>query len=66
MQLTLRYPDSQVFLVISSVMTLLGEKIEWDAAKKVLNKRGFIKRLTKFDRKNVAPRVLQKLAEFTS
>lgn len=63
MQLTLRYPTAQVLAVISSVMTLLDESIEWDLAKKVLNKREFIKRLTKFDRKNVNPIILQKLKE---
>jgi hypothetical protein len=47
-------------------MTLLGENTEWDSAKKVLNKRGFIKRLTKYDRKNVAKEVLQKVSEYTS
>ena len=45
-------------------MTLLDESIEWDSAKKVLNQREFIKRLTKYDRKNVQIDTKLKLKEY--
>merc|ERR1719409_455075 len=49
---------------MEAVNTLLGEKTDWDTAKKVLSDTKFLDRLKAFDKDNIPAAVLKKLEKF--
>ncbi|CAD7974708.1 unnamed protein product [Amoebophrya sp. A25] len=57
-------PPPLVLMTMEAVNLLLGEKGDWDTAKKVLNDSGFIDRLKNYDKDNIQPKILQKLEKF--
>ena len=54
-------PPPLVLMTMEAVNILLGEKTDWDTAKKVLSDTGFIEKLKTFDKDNIEPKVLRKL-----
>mmetsp|Transcript_1422 Transcript_1422/g.4304 ORF Transcript_1422/g.4304 Transcript_1422/m.4304 type:complete len:1452 (+) Transcript_1422:2-4357(+) len=56
-------PPSLVMMTMQAVNLLLGEKQDWDAAKRVLSGNDFMDRLKNFDKDNIPQKVLKKLGE---
>ncbi|XRB20985.1 dynein heavy chain [Pseudoscourfieldia marina] len=57
-------PPSLVQLTMEAVCTLLGEKTDWDSAKKVLTDGNFLKRLFDYDKDAIEPKVLKQLKKY--
>lgn len=57
-------PPSLVMMTMEAVNVLLGEKPDWDTAKKVLSGGNFLDRLKTFDKDNIPPKVLKQLAKY--
>jgi len=58
---TFTKPPALVLLTLEGVCTVLGEKADWDTAKRVLGDNGFIKRLVEFDKDNLSERSVRLL-----
>lgn len=58
-------PPPLVQTTMEAVCTLLGEKPDWDTAKKVLGDSQFMKRLIDFDKDNIEVKIIKKLEKYT-
>ena len=61
---TFSKPPALVQKTMEAVCTLLGEKADWDTAKKVLGDVGLIKRLMDFDKDNVSDKMMRQLKRY--
>merc|ERR1719281_1434102 len=59
-------PPPLVMMTMEAVNLLLGEKTDWDSAKKVLTDPKFLDRLKTFDKDNIAPKILKNLEKFVT
>jgi len=59
-------PPPLVMMTMEAVDTLLGEKTDWDSAKKVLTDPKFIDRLKTFDKDNIPQKVLKQLEKYVT
>lgn len=59
-------PPPLVQMTMEAVNILLGEKPDWDSAKKVLTDGKFMDRLKQYDKDNIPPRVLKQLEKYTT
>merc|ERR1719395_56109 len=57
-------PPPLVMMTMEAVNILLGEKPDWDSAKRVLNDSAFLERLKTYDKDNIPGPALKKLAKF--
>ena len=57
-------PPPLVMLTMEAVNTLLGEKTDWDSAKRVLTDFNFLSILKNYDKDNIEPGRLKKLAKY--
>lgn len=57
-------PPEAVKTVMEAVCILLGAKTDWDAAKKVLGDASFMDKLKNYDKDNINPSYLKKLAKY--
>uniref|UniRef100_A0A0G4I0U0 Uncharacterized protein n=1 Tax=Chromera velia CCMP2878 TaxID=1169474 RepID=A0A0G4I0U0_9ALVE len=57
-------PPPLVMMTMEAVNLLLGEKTDWDTAKKVLGKSDFLSRLKAYDKDNIPQKVLRKLEDY--
>ncbi len=57
-------PPPLVMMTMEAVNTLLGEKVDWDTAKKVMQDSQFISRLKDYDKDRIPNAVLRKLAKY--
>ena len=53
-------------MVLEAVCILLGEKSDWDSAKKVMMEMGFLDRLRGYDRNTIPDPILKKLRVLTN
>eukprot|EP00744_Colponema_vietnamica_P002637 GILI01004106.1.p1 GENE.GILI01004106.1~~GILI01004106.1.p1 ORF type:complete len:1989 (+),score=654.53 GILI01004106.1:157-5967(+) len=58
-------PPALVMLTMEVVNLLLGEKQDWDTAKRVLSDTSFLNRLKTFDKDNIPQPILKKLRKYT-
>jgi dynein heavy chain len=61
---TFTKPPEAVQTTMEAVCTLLGEKPDWDTAKKVLGRATFMQDLVEFDKDNIPAPVLKKLSKY--
>lgn len=59
-------PPSLVMMTMEAVNTLLGEKTDWDTAKRVLGDTKFMERLKTFDKDNIPPKILKQLEKYVT
>lgn len=59
-------PPPAVVMVLEAVCILLGEKSDWDSAKKVMMEMGFLDRLRTYDRNTIPDSILKKLRVLTN
>jgi len=59
-------PPPLVQTTMEAVMALLGEKSDWDTAKKQLGDGGFLNRLITFDKDNITAKSLKTLQKYLS
>merc|ERR1719399_310316 len=57
-------PPPLVMMTMEAVNILLGEKPDWDSAKRVLNDSAFLDKLRNYDKDNIPGPALKKLAKF--
>eukprot|EP00931_Biecheleriopsis_adriatica_P066335 TRINITY_DN4071_c0_g1_i5.p1 TRINITY_DN4071_c0_g1~~TRINITY_DN4071_c0_g1_i5.p1 ORF type:complete len:3484 (+),score=878.42 TRINITY_DN4071_c0_g1_i5:1149-10454(+) len=57
-------PPALVMMTMEAVNILLGEKPDWDTAKKVLNRPTFIQDLKSYDKDNIPEKTLKQLAKY--
>lgn len=57
-------PPELVAFTMEAVCILLGVKADWASAKKVLNDLNFLQRLIDFDKDNIDPKKIRKLAKY--
>lgn len=57
-------PPPLVQMTMEAVCLLLGEKTDWDTAKRVLSDGGFMKRLFDFDKENISVKTAQQLGKY--
>jgi len=57
-------PPPLVMMTMEAVNVLLGEKPDWDTAKKVLSDGKFIDRLKTYDKDNIPPKILKALEKY--
>jgi dynein heavy chain, axonemal len=56
-------PPDAVKVVLEAVCVLLGEKPDWDTAKKVMSRNTFLDDLKFYDKDNIPPKALAKIRE---
>lgn len=61
---TFSKPPEAVQTTMEAVCVLLGEKPDWDTAKKVLSRSTFMQELVEFDKDNIPASVLKKLSKY--
>eukprot|EP00505_MAST-04D_sp_SCG-Rhode-Island_P000545 Stramenopile-MAST_4_protein_545 len=54
-------PPKAVKTVLEAVCVLLGQKTDWDTAKKVMTDSTFMEKLKKYDKDNIKPNIISKL-----
>ena len=59
-------PPPAVMTVMEAVNVLLGEKADWDTAKRVLGNMHLIENLKQFDKDSISSGVLKKLRKYTN
>jgi len=59
-------PPPLVMMTMEAVNLLLGEKQDWDTAKKVLSDTQFMVRLKTYDKDNIAPKILKNLEKYVT
>ena len=59
-------PPDAVVMVMEAVCILLGEKADWETAKKVMANAQFLKILKDFDKDNISPKTVQKLQKYVT
>eukprot|EP00397_Hematodinium_sp_SG-2012_P000045 GEMP01000045.1.p1 GENE.GEMP01000045.1~~GEMP01000045.1.p1 ORF type:complete len:3312 (+),score=740.25 GEMP01000045.1:2269-12204(+) len=59
-------PPPLVMMTMEAVCVLMGEKTDWDSAKKVLGDLQFIQKLKVYDKDNIAPNVLRRLDKYVA
>ncbi|GBG24991.1 Dynein heavy chain 6, axonemal [Hondaea fermentalgiana] len=59
-------PPELVAFTMEAVCILLGVKPDWASAKKVLNDLNFLQRLIDFDKDNIDPKKIRKLAKYVN
>jgi len=57
-------PPELVVTVLEAVCILLGEKTDWNSAKKVMGDMKFIDRLKGFDKDSIDPKIIKKLGKY--
>ena len=57
-------PPALVQVTMEAVCTLLGEKPDWDSAKKVLSDSSFMQKLLTYDKDNIPPKILKALQKY--
>ncbi|KAF4741996.1 hypothetical protein FOZ62_025000 [Perkinsus olseni] len=57
-------PPALVMMTMEAVNTLLGEKPDWDTAKRVLSDSQFMTKLKEYDKDNIPANVLKKLEKY--
>jgi dynein axonemal heavy chain len=57
-------PPLGVVLTMEAVCIMLGEKADWDAAKKVMANAQFLKMLKEYDKDNISPKTVKKLKKY--
>jgi dynein heavy chain len=57
-------PPPLVMMTMEAVNVLLGEKPDWDSAKKVLNDSAFLDKLRTYDKDNIPQAALKKLSKY--
>ncbi|KAF4654403.1 hypothetical protein FOL47_009992, partial [Perkinsus chesapeaki] len=57
-------PPALVMMTMEAVNTLLGEKPDWDTAKRVLSDSQFMTKLKEYDKDNIPQSVLKKLEKY--
>merc|ERR1719269_536577 len=57
-------PPPLVMMTMEAVNILLGEKPDWDSAKRVLNDSQFLDKLRSYDKDNIPGPALKKLAKY--
>ena len=57
-------PPTLVQMTMEVVCLLLGEKTDWDSAKKVMGASGFIERLVKYDKDNIPEKIIKKVKPY--
>jgi dynein heavy chain len=59
-------PPSLVMMTMEAVCLLLGEKTDWDAAKKVLTDPKILDKLKNYDKDNIPPKILKQLKTYVT
>ncbi|XP_041935143.1 dynein heavy chain 6, axonemal [Alosa sapidissima] len=59
-------PPDLVMTVMEAVCILLNSKTDWASAKQVLGDSYFLKKLMEYDKDNIKPQLLQKLAKYVN
>ncbi|RHY30280.1 hypothetical protein DYB32_004445, partial [Aphanomyces invadans] len=58
-------PPQIVIVVMEAVCIMVGEKPDWDTAKKLLAKSTFMQELKEYDKDNIPPATLKKIRKYT-
>ena len=57
-------PPRMVAYVMEAVCVLMGVKESWEESKKLLNQMNFLEQLAGFDKDNIDPRAIKKVAKY--